>query len=145
MIIYIDGDSSNVIDESIKIGKKYNIEIVIVKNSAHNINSSYPKIITVDISQDSADFYIFNEIKAGDILISSDIGLISMVLAKGAYAITNAGEEITNEKIDFILHNRHINKELRRQGIYPKSSKSVNNKSYFKNNLENLLLRLITP
>ena len=38
MVIYIDADSSPVIDITIKIAETYNLKTVIVKDYNHNIN-----------------------------------------------------------------------------------------------------------
>ncbi len=141
MKIFIDADGSPVVNIAIEVGKKYDLETILVKNEAHEFKSDYAKIVTVDISPDSADFYIFNKISKGDILISQDFGLFAMVLSKGAICINQNGDLFDNSNIDFILQNRHLSSKLRReQGVYTKFKKrEPYMDSLFKDSLEDII------
>lgn len=124
MIIFVDADGCPVVNISIKVAKENNIDIVVVKNYAVVLNDDYAEIVTVDISRDSADYYIANRIKNGDILVSQDHGLAAMCIAKGAICINQNGYIINNENIDGMLNRRHLNQKLRReQKIYTKFKK----------------------
>lgn len=124
MTIFVDADGCPVVDIAIRIAKENNIKIVIVKNYAVELDDPYAEIVTVDICNDSADYYIVNRIKAGDILISQDYGLAAMGLAKIAYCINQNGLFITEDNIGEILNRRHIHQTLRRkQNIYAKFKK----------------------
>lgn len=124
MIIFVDADGCPVVDNSIRIARKNNIHIVVVKNYAVVIKDDYAEIVTVDISHDSADYYIANRIKPGDILISQDHGLAAMCIAKGAICINQNGFIINSDNIDGMLNRRHLNQKLRReQKIYTKFKK----------------------
>ena len=116
MKIFVDADGCPVVDIAIETAKEYNLEILIVKNFAHRIKDSYAQVISVDISNDSADFYIVNHIESGDIVVSQDYGLAAMVLSKGAYPINQNGLIYTQDNIDGMLNTRHIHKELRKSG-----------------------------
>lgn len=122
--IYVDADGCPVVDIAIKLAKEYKQEIIVVKNYAHILNDDYATIITVDISRDSADYYIVNNIEKDDIVISQDYGLAAMVLSKEAICINQNGLIISSENIDSILNTRHINQKLRKeQKIYTKIKK----------------------
>lgn len=124
MKIYIDADGCPVVEETIAIAKEYNIEVVVVKNYAHVINDDYATIVSVDISRDSADFYIVNAADKGDIVITQDYGLAAMCLSKEAIAINQNGQLYTEDNIDGLLNRRHLNQELRKQNkFYGKSKK----------------------
>ena len=124
MKIYVDADGCPVVDIAIKVAKEYKLEIVVVKNYAHRVNDDYATIVTVDISRDSADYYIVNKVEKGDIVISQDYGFAAMVLAKEAICITQNGLVISQENIDGMLNSRHINQKLRREKqIYSKIKK----------------------
>ena len=124
MKIFVDADGCPVVDIAIRIAKENNIHIVVVKNYAVEIADDYAEIVTVDISSDSADYYIANRIGSGDILVSQDHGLAAMCLAKGAICINQNGFIINNENIDGMLNRRYMNRKLRReQGIYTKFKK----------------------
>lgn len=124
MKIYVDADGCPVVDIAIKVAKEFKLDIIIVKNHAHVINDDYATIVTVDISPDSADYYIVNKVEKGDIVISQDYGVAAMVLSKGAICISQNGLIISSKNIDSMLNSRHINQKLRReQKIYTKLKK----------------------
>ena len=47
-------------------------------------------------------------------MVSQDYGVAAMALGKGAYAIHQSGKWYTNENIDQMLMERHLNKKARR-------------------------------
>lgn len=124
MVIFVDADGCPVVSISIEIAKEHDIKIVVVKNYAVWLEDPYAEIISVDISRDSADYYIANRIEKGDILITQDYGLAAMALTKGAYCINQNGFFITDENISDMLNRRHVNATLRRKKkIYTKFKK----------------------
>ena len=50
----------------------------------------------------------------GDVVVSQDYGVAAMALGKGAYVIHQSGKWYTNENIDQMLMERHLNKKARR-------------------------------
>lgn len=116
MKIFVDADGCPVVDIAIKIAKEYALDIIVVKNFAHRIKDSYAQVVSVDISNDSADFYIVNNINKGDIIITQDYGLAAMCLSKAAYPINQNGIIYTPNNIDGMLNTRHIHSQLRRSG-----------------------------
>ncbi len=145
MRIFVDADGCPVVDIAIKVGKEYNLEVIVVKNYAHEIDDDYATIITVDISPDSADYYIVNQLEKGDIVISQDYGFAAMALAKGAICISQNGLIISSNNIDNLLASRHINQKLRReQNIYSKFKKRKESANIeFEENLRKLINSLI--
>ena len=141
MKIFIDADGCPVIEDTINIAKQYDLDVIIVKNYAHHIENDYATIITVDISRDSADFYIVNHSQNGDIIVTQDYGLAAMGLAKNSYIITQNGLIITNENIDKLLNQRHLNQEMRRKHkIYTHIKKrKASNTTAFKENITQLI------
>ncbi len=133
MRIFIDADGCPVVDETVEIAKEFKLPVTIVKNYAHVINNSYAEVVTVDLSSDSADYYIVNHMGKGDLVITQDNGLAAMVLAKEGLVLNQNGYIIDNKNIDAMLSTRHIHRELRQKGIYAgKAKKRVksHNKSY---------------
>ncbi len=118
MKIYIDADGCPVVDIAIKTAKEYELEIIVVKNYAHEISDPYATIISVDISRDSADFYIVNKIEKGDIVITQDYGLAAMCLSKEAIPISQNGLTFSQNNIDGMLNRRHLHQQLRKQNKY---------------------------
>lgn len=115
MKIYIDADGSPVVNIAVKIAKKYTLEIIIVKNFAHQIHEPYAEVVSVDISRDSADFYIVNRVEKGDIVVTQDYGLAALCLSKEAIPINQNGLVFTQDNIDGMLNRRHLHQQLRKQ------------------------------
>lgn len=143
MKIYIDADGCPVVDEAIAIAKEANLEIVIVKNYAHVIHDSYATIVSVDISRDSADFYIANAINKGDIVVTQDYGLAAMCLSKEAISINQNGIIYSQDNIDGMLNRRHLHQQLRKQKIYHGKAKKRQRES--DTNFIYKLKQLISP
>lgn len=141
MKIYVDADASPIVDIAIDIAKEHSLDIIIVKNYAHKIENEYAEIVSVDISKDSADFYIVNRIDSGDIVITQDYGLAALCLSKNAIVLHQDGFLYTQDNIQGMLNTRHIHSELRRQGEY--HGKAKKRKPYENDNFEKLLLDII--
>ncbi|MCR2043600.1 YaiI/YqxD family protein [Anaerosalibacter massiliensis] len=141
MRILLDGDGCPVVDISIKIAKLYKLEVIIVKNYHHEIYDDYATIITVEPTPDSADFYIVNEARKGDIIITQDYGLAAMALSRGAFCINQNGFIIDSENIDGLLNRRYLNQELRRKHKKYSKFKKRNTQAdiIFEKNLKNLI------
>ena len=146
MVIYIDADSSPVIDITIKIAETYNLKTVIVKDYNHNINilKNNVEIITIEQGNDSADIHILSMIKEGDILITNDIGLSSIALSKKSHVLNFSGKIINDFNIEQLLFERHISKMNRKNNIYGSKIKKRNNQDNlnFENNLKNLIITI---
>lgn len=141
MMIFVDADGCPVVDIAIEVAKENNIKIVVVKNYAVKLDDDYAEIVSVDISRDSADYYIANRIEKNDILVTQDYGLAAMGLTKGAYCINQNGFLITDDNLSEILNRRHINANLRRKKkIYTKFKKrNPQADEDFERNLRNLI------
>ena len=120
----IDADGSPVVKSAVSIAKENDIEVLIVKNYAHKIEDDYARVVTVDITSDSTDYYIVNHASRGDIVITQDYGLAAMALSKGAICINQNGLVISEKNIDGLLARRHVNREARmRDGNFTKFKK----------------------
>lgn len=117
MRIWIDADGCPVVAETIAVAKASNIPVTVVKNYAVKLESDYAEIVTVDVANDAADYYIANRLESGDLVITQDNGLAAMVLAKRGHCLDQNGKEITSGNIDFILDSRHRGRVARAQNM----------------------------
>ena len=101
--LFIDADACPVTRESIDCARRAGVAVVIAGNSTQNlerhIRRNDPRdaeharrgfwVTTLDVSvgADSADFAIVERLQAGDVVVTQDIGLASMVLGRDAAAI----------------------------------------------------------
>ena len=81
----------------------------------HYIISNY-QVVVVEQGRDSVDYKIVQIFKEGDILITQDYGLASLVLSKASAIIHTAGFFINRNNIDSLLQSRYISERVRKQG-----------------------------
>lgn len=116
MKILIDGDGCPVIDLTIKVSKKFNIDVIIMCDTSHIFNKEGAKTMVFSKGADSVDFAIINFVQKEDVVITQDYGLAAMALNKASYVINQNGLIYTNDNIDRLLYNRHISKKIRKSG-----------------------------
>ena len=145
MRILIDADGCPVVNETIKVAHKFNLESIIFCDTSHNFDEKNIKVIVVSKGIDAVDFAILNNIEKGDIVITQDYGLASLVLSRNSYAINQSGMVYTNENIDELLYSRYISKKMRNSGARIKGPKKRDKSQdiIFKENLEQLILNII--
>ena len=145
MRILIDADGCPVVNETIKVAHKFNLESIIFCDTSHNFDEKNIKVIVVSKGIDAVDFAILNNIEKGDIVITQDYGLASLVLSRNSYAINQSGMVYTNDNIDELLYSRYISKKMRNSGARIKGPKKRDKSQdiIFKENLEKLILNII--
>ena len=116
MKIYVDADGSPVVKETIKVAKEYELEVIVVKNFAHELYDDYATIISVDVGFDSADYYIANRALANDIVITQDYGLAALCLAKNCIVLNQNGFVFTELNINTMLDRRYTHAKMRAAG-----------------------------
>ncbi len=116
MRILIDADGCPVVDITVSVAREKEIECHIFCDSAHNFEKVGATTHTVMQGADSADFYLVNFARKGDVVITQDYGLASMALSKGARVINQDGLEYTEFNIDALLLARHTAKKIRNAG-----------------------------
>ena len=145
MRILIDADGCPVVNETIKVAHKFNLESIIFCDTSHNFDEKNIKVIVVSKGIDAVDFAILNNIENGDIVITQDYGLASLVLSRNSYAINQSGMVYTNENIDELLYSRYISKKMRNSGarITGPKKRDKSQDIIFKEKLEKLILNII--
>lgn len=112
--IYVDADACPVVDIVETIAEKYHIPVTLLCDTNHVLYSDYSEVIVVGAGADAVDYKLIGICHRGDIVVSQDYGVAAMALGKGAYAIHQSGKWYTNENIDRMLMERHLNKKARR-------------------------------
>ena len=114
MQIFVDADACPVVDIVETIAGKYNISTTLLCDTNHILYSDYSEVIVVGAGADAVDYKLISICHKGDVVVSQDYGVAAMALGKGAYAIHQSGKWYTNENIDQMLMERHLNKKARR-------------------------------
>lgn len=116
MRILIDADGCPVVDLTIKVAKKFNIEVIIMCDTSHIFNKVGVKTMVFSKGADSVDFGLINLLNKDDIVITQDYGLAAMAINKAYYVINQNGLIYSNDNIDVLLYNRYISKKIRQSG-----------------------------
>lgn len=116
MKILVDADACPVIGIVERLAKKHNIPVILFSDIHHALYSDYSEIIVVGAGMDAVDFALVQHCREGDIVVTQDYGVAAMVLGKKAVGIHQGGKWYTNETIDYMLMERHMAKEARRNG-----------------------------
>lgn len=116
-IIIIDADASpkRVREITLEVARKYGWEVVTVASFHHQIEGAHRHITTGDEAQ-ATDMVILNLLKRGDIVVTQDWGLAALVLGKGGSTLSPHGYIFREEKMDFLLEERHLKAKFRRMG-----------------------------
>lgn len=114
MKIYVDADACPVVRIVEKIAKENKIEVCLLCDTNHVLQSDYSQIKIIGAGADAVDFALINLCKSGDIVVTQDYGVAAMALGKAAYAIHQSGRWYTNDNIDQLLMERHMAKAARR-------------------------------
>ena len=95
MTILIDADGCPVVDLTLQTAAKYNVPVLILCDTAHQIQRDGAQTLTFGKGADSVDFALVNRVCAGDLVITQDYGLASMCLARCARVLNQNGLEFT--------------------------------------------------
>lgn len=141
MTILIDADGCPVVDLTVQVAAKHKVPVLILCDTAHQIQRDGAQTLVFDKGTDSVDFALVNRVHPGDLVITQDYGLASMCLARCARVLNQNGLEYTPENIDGLLFRRHENKKLLRAGKHPKGApkRTKDQDVRYRNALESIL------
>lgn len=114
MKIFVDADACPVVDIVEDIASEYKLEVTLLCDTNHVLTSDYSEVIVVGAGADAVDYKLISICHRGDIVVTQDYGVAAMALGKGAFAIHQSGKWYTNDNIDQMLMERHLNKKARR-------------------------------
>ena len=122
MNILIDADGCPVVDLTLQIAKRFVVPVIILCDTAHQIEREGAQTLVFDKGADSVDFALVNRVKPGDVVVTQDYGLASMCLAKCARVLNQNGLEYTADNMEALMLRRYENKKLLRAGKHPKGT-----------------------
>lgn len=144
--ILVDADACPVVKIVEKIAKSKNIECILFCDTNHVLNSDYSRVKTIGAGADAVDFALVYDCKKGDIVVTQDYGVAAMILAKGAYGIHQSGKWYTNDNIDQMLMERHLNKKARmgkgKHHVKGPSKRTDEDDKRFEQSLVNLIKKI---
>ena len=117
MTILINADGCPVVDLTLQIAKRFVVPVIILCDTAHQIEREGAQTLVFDKGADSVDFALVNRVKPGDVVVTQDYGLASMCLAKCARVLNQNGLEYTADNMEALMLRRYENKKLLRAGM----------------------------
>lgn len=147
MKIWVDADACPVAVKEIlyRAANRTRIELTLIANQMLRVPPSpWIKALQVPSGFDVADQKIAQEVVAGDVVVTADVPLAALVIAKGAVVIDPRGELLDKGNIQERLSMRNFMESLRNSGIEtggPASLSSADRQA-FANQLDRLLSRV---
>lgn len=120
MQIWVDADACpGVIKEIIfRAAERRQIQTTLVANQMlRTPPSKFIRAIQVPSGFDVADAHIVEQVEAGDLVVTADIPLASLVIGRGGHALNPRGEMYTTANIRERLAMRNFMEELRSAGV----------------------------
>ena len=142
--VLIDADGCPVVDLTIKLASKADLEVLIFCDSSHHFEREGAQTIVIMKGPDAVDFKLVNAMDPGDIVITQDYGLAAMALAKGGHPLSQNGLVYTHENISPLLESRLAHFKARKQGARMRGPKkrSKNDDLKFEAALTSLLFNV---
>lgn len=145
--IFVDADACPVVSIVENIAYKYSVPVTLLCDTNHVLESEYSEVIVVGSGADAVDYKLISICHKGDIVVSQDYGVAAMALGKGAYAIHQSGKWYTNDNIDRMLMERHLNKKARRASgknhIKGPKKRTLEDDEHFSESFEKLIFMAI--
>jgi uncharacterized protein YaiI (UPF0178 family) len=120
MVIWIDADACprGAKELVFRAAARRQLSVCLVANRPLTVPPS-PLISVVQVAagSDVADSYIVQHVAGGDLVVTADIPLASLVVARGATALDPRGEVHTTDTIGERLAVRDLMEELRWAGV----------------------------
>ena len=86
-VIYVDADSCPIQEEIVEIAYERGNTLFIASNAHMKNDLNNMKWKFVASTKEAVDLYIMNHVKAGDLVVTQDIGLASTLLPKDGLVI----------------------------------------------------------
>lgn len=117
MKILVDADACPVKGEIIDLGREHNIEVLLVASVNHSLTDCPGcRVIVVDDYPEAADLALISRAEPGDVVVTSDHGLVALALGKKCRALSPRGKVYRPEEVDNLLASRYLARRMRRGG-----------------------------
>lgn len=144
--IIVDADSCPVKEIVVKVGAEFGLAVLMVASVAHEMPDA-PGVenVRVDSMPQAVDMVVINRLQAGDIAVTGDYGLASLILGKGGRVLSPRGFIYSDGNIDRLLLQRHVDAKIRRAGGRTKGPRAFTreDRERFEENLRKLICFLI--
>ncbi len=146
--IWVDADACPVVIRDIlfRASERTRVPVTLVANQAIK-TPPLPHIRSLQVASgfDVADNEIVKRVKAGDLVITSDIPLAAEVIARGALALSPRGELLTESNVRPRLNMRDFLDTMRSSGVHTGGPPplSQRDRQAFANHLDTIITRAL--
>ena len=146
MKIWVDADACPAVIKEIlyRAANRAQVTLTLIANQMLRVPPSpWIQALQVPSGFDVADRRIVQECEAGDLVITADVPLAALVIAKGAIVIDPRGERLDAHNIQERLTLRNFMEELRSSGVETggPAALSASDRQAFANQLDRLLAK----
>lgn len=129
------------------MARRHSLRLIYFVDENHELYPSYGEVRQIAQGHDAVDYALLGEVQAGDIVVTQDYGLASLVLAKRGYALHPNGSRYDLNTIDHLLMERHLASRARRAGERPQRIRRSSNdqKISFEKQMRTLLDQISQP
>ncbi|MEY3202087.1 MAG: hypothetical protein RIR70_1637 [Pseudomonadota bacterium] len=147
MEIWVDADACPGVIKDIlfRAAERAQVRVTLIANQMLRVPPSpWVRALQVPSGFDVADQRIADEARAGDLVITADVPLAALVVAKGAHVLDPRGELLDASNIAERLTMRNFMEGLRSSGVQTggPAAFSAADRQAFANRLDGLLVRL---
>ena len=147
MDIWVDADACPVVTREIlfRAANRTKSQVTLVANQYLKVPPSpFIKAIQVEKGFDVADDEIVKRVKAGDLVITSDIPLAAEVIDKAALALNPRGTLYSKENIKSLLNMRDFMDTMRSSGVNTGGAPAMSqtDRQEFANKLDQILAKI---
>jgi uncharacterized protein YaiI (UPF0178 family) len=142
--IFVDGDGCPVKDETFRVAARYEVPVLLVANARlHVPDGLRVEMILVEQGPDTADDWIAENARPGDVVVTADIPLAARCLSAGARVLGTNGRIFSEDSIGSQLATRDLNTYLRDAGEVTRGPPSLaaKDRSRFLSKLDELVGR----
>lgn len=146
--IWIDADSCPTLvrNHVLKIAFNLSCQVFLVANKNIPCSKDFPyKMIICEEEKDSADNYIFDNVKDNDLVITRDIVFANRLVEKNICTINDRGTIFTPENIKELLSSRDFDLQLANLGLVKHYNEGYDKKKFakFANSFDKVIHQLI--
>lgn len=144
MRVIVDADACPVKDIIITETEKERIPVFLVSSFSHFSNKDaapHVEVVYVDSGNDAADFKIVQLAEKGDIVVTQDYGLASLLLPKRCRVLHHKGFEYNRDNINHLLETRYMGSMIRKSGGRTKGPKPLSTED--KDNFHEMFKKVI--
>lgn len=129
MKILVDADACSKIRQIEDIARKNGIQVKLFCDTSRIIESDYSEVKFVSCGKDAVDFAIINNCERGDIVVTNDSGLASLILVKGGVAVNSYGLKYDNRNVTGMLSDKYY----RSRAVNCRKKKHSTSRSVYRN------------